>query len=528
MARVPAILRPLGGPLAANPNRSAISGRYAAPERTVPATEALAQAAALAGLVFLGFALAALVFFAVRGAATISARGAVNALVNSGVLALLTTAASVVLAGVLVFGMTTGTNAWQRFMQRSVRLAAGVPLVVPAVAGFVLVSYADSPATAMIWIVLAQAAVLAPLAATSLFNALQTVGRASDAAAAGLGASPRQRFSVLFAPALSTALPRTMLAVFGVALADLAAPTLLGPDLPTLPGMLWRLAISGDIPGAAVFAVLLATIGVVPGASLIRQLNPASGTARAAFPAALPIAEGMLTGAMKSAAAVLLLPVAIAPFVLLVASLRGAAPGMLLAALPVVLGGSLIGALLALGLAMVLRSLGQPGRVLGRVIPLLPGPAVGLAVIAAYSGLLQQLPASGLMFMTALALGSGLAAALQFVPGRTLLPRASREAADDLGGHRLELTISLAGRPTLAMLLRSVAATLTAGGVAFIAVIGLAHPLAVALNAEIASGKSTAAAAALTLLALVAALHAAAGYLDSLNSRTVGDDYAGH
>ncbi len=152
MARVPAILRPLGGPWASVPNRSDHAGRFVADPST-PLGVVVSRSLAGFALAIGAAALLALLLTAIPGAVAVDPMMVALATVNTLVLASGTVGTTLLLAALLALAAVAGPLEIRPAAVRSLELATALPPVVVALALVVVVGVPVEPGWAVLAIV---------------------------------------------------------------------------------------------------------------------------------------------------------------------------------------------------------------------------------------------------------------------------------------------------------------------------------------------------------------------------------------
>jgi hypothetical protein len=250
--------------------------------------------------------------------------------------------------------------------------------------------------------------------------------------------------------------------------------------------------------------VLLALSGL---AGLLARgaVDPTGGRT---VPLALP--PGWASLVLTIAVAVLF-PLLMAPLVLVTAAVGEVAP--LLEVWPAALGGAVLGAFFAAVATLGLRGLSVSGRRVARLLQMLPPPSLAVGAVIAFGALAGAFELGPLAVLTLLTLVIGLQVADGTMPRSPTLSRAAVEAAQGLGAHPTAFEPPARPRSLAASGLVVAAETIGAGAAAFVVVVGLSHPLVIALSNELLSQRPAAAAAALSILGAVAILRGAAAWL---------------
>lgn len=505
MARVPAMLRPFGGPLANVPRHGAHPVR---PGGSVPAPPLARRAqwgVTVGALVAAASGLAAVVLAALPGLVTIDLSEVARASLHSLGLAVVGTAIALASAVTLALGAGAGPAELRPAATRALALAAGVPPVVVAVAAWLTIGRPSDPLVTLIAVGIVQSLVLGPVIATRLLAASAAANSAADEAARDLGASDWARFRAVVWPVLARSAPAIVVGAFLWSLSDIVTPVLLADSVPTLPGLIWRAAVAGDSALAATLALILLAVSGVAG--LVGRYRPDQMNDK---PASFDLPSGWASLVLTIAVAVLF-PLVMAPLILVTAAGGDLAP--VLAAWPVVLVGALVGALLAAVATIGLPTLGAGSSWAGRVLITVPPPVVAVGVVVGFGGWATTVDVGPLVVLTLVGLVVALPAGLTSAPRSRLLTSAAREAAVDLGAHPASAAPPVGIRAITGTTLRLAAEVVGAGAVVVVALAGLSHPLVFALTAELVTQRPTAASAALSVLVLVTILRGVAAWI---------------
>ncbi|MFN8532661.1 MAG: hypothetical protein U0556_03855 [Dehalococcoidia bacterium] len=508
MARVPAILRPLGGPWASVPNRSDHAGRFVADPST-PLGVVVSRSLAGFALAIGAAALLALLLTAIPGAVAVDPMMVALATVNTLVLASGTVGTTLLLAALLALAAVAGPLEIRPAAVRSLELATALPPVVVALALVVVVGVPVEPGWAVLAIVGAQSLVFGPQVARRLARVALQTPVSVDEAAIDLGATGWKRFGAVVWPALGAAMPGIIGSVAALALADVVTPVLLGGPLLTLPGLIWTHALAGNPAIAALMAIALMAVGAltwpIGRGALASPLGPALKYQASRFD--LPAGWSSLVLTLSVA---VLFPLVMAPLVLVTAA--GGDLASLASAWLAALGAALAGGSGAVLLSLGLRQLGVLGGLVGRLFEITPPAVLGLAVVVAFGGALATGVPGSFTLLAVVGLFVGLQAAHSAVPSPTS-PASVAAAARDLGADPSSVTPPLGMRRLLTTSLFVAAETLRTGAFAFVVLAGIDHPTVASLSASRISDRPAASAAALSILAAVCLLRAAGGRL---------------
>lgn len=504
MARVPAMLRPFGGPLADAPSHVGQRSRFGvsvpAPPLALRARQWIAAGAVAIG----GYALATLVLTAASGAFVLDLSEVARAALHSLALAVGGAVLAFVGGVTLALGAGAGPAELRPAATRALALAAGAPPVVVAVAAWLTIGRPSDPAFALLAVAVVQSLVLAPIIATQLLAVSATVNGAADEAARDLGAAGWARFRVVVVPVLARSIPGILVGAFLWSLSDIVTPVLLAGSVLTLPGLIWRAALAGDAAAAATLALLvLAVSGLARLAGWYREDQRKDG--RAAFDLPAGWASLVLT-----VAAALLFPLVMAPLVLVTAAGGDLAPWV--AAWPAAVAGAMVGAGVAAVATFGLSALGGWGALAVRVLTTAPPLVLAVGVVIGVGAWAATVEVGPLVVVALVSLVVALREGLVHAPRARSLTGAAVEAAADLGAHPAAAAPGVGVRATAITTLRLAAEVVGAGAVAVVVLAGLSHPLAVALTTELVTERPIAASAALSILAVVAFLRGVAAW----------------
>ncbi|MCS6801016.1 MAG: hypothetical protein NZ773_03620 [Dehalococcoidia bacterium] len=505
MARVPAILRPLGGPLATVPSRGEPRIRHGAVPPAPPLAWRARQWLAIAVFAFSGAALVALIAAAASSPHALdlsrTAAAAVNSLLVAGAATLFSLSAGVALA----LAAAAGPVELRPVALRALPLAAGVPTVVVALAVLLTVGQPSDPVLAVVAVALVQSLLLGPIVAEQLIGASAEASVAADEAARDLGARGWLRFRVVLWPVLAPALPAIAAGVFVWSLTDVVTPVLLAGPLLTLPGLIWTQARAGDSAAVAAMMIVWLSFGSVAGLAAWRHAS----LPRLSRPV-LELLPGWSSLVLTIAMA-LLFPLAMAPLVLVTAA--GGAIGPVIAAWPAALGGALLGAVAAAVAALGGEGRSSAFRRVSGVLRAVPAPVLAGGVVLALGEGVRSFELGSLLLLALVSLVIAVHLAASRLPSRQPLPPAAEEAAAALGAHPALIAPPIGLRRDTATALTLAAKTVGSGAAAFVVLAGLDHPVSLVLAAGEVTQRPVAAAAALSILASVAILRGVAAWV---------------
>jgi hypothetical protein len=205
-----------------------------------------------------------------------------------------------------------------------------------------------------------------------------------------------------------------------------------------------------------------------------------------------------------------LFPLVMAPLVLVTAAGGDLAP--LLSVWPPALGGALIGALCAVIATLGIRGITRSQSWLGRILQAAPAPVLAVGTVVAFGAMAGAFELGPLLLISVIGTVIGLQSAARHAPSVPPLSLAARDAARDLGANPATASVPIPARSVSVGVLTVAAETVGAGAFAFVVIAGLSHPLVIALSTELMSQRPTAAAAALSILAVVAVLRGIAAW----------------